>query len=96
MKQSKWYVYLIQSQVDSSIYTGITTDVDRRLKEHNASSKGAKYTKTRRPFILLTSFEAESRSEASKLEYKIKKLTHKQKIKLVETNDISHLKENND
>lgn len=83
MKQSKWYVYLIQSQIDFSIYTGITTDVARRLKEHNTSAKGARYTKTRRPFVLLISFEADSRSEASKLEYRIKKLTRKQKFKLV-------------
>lgn len=76
-----WYVYLVECS-DKTIYTGITTDVERRIKEHNTSKKGAKYCKNRRPVKLLKTFEFETRSEASKEEYRIKQLTKEQKLKL--------------
>lgn len=76
-----WFVYIIQSQKDNSIYTGITTDINRRLNEHN-SGKGAKYTRSRIPFVLLKYFECNTRSEALKLEYRIKQLSHKEKLSL--------------
>lgn len=75
----KWFVYIIECK-DGTYYTGITTNIDRRVKEHNTSSKGAKYTKTRRPVKLLKTFEVESRSAALKLEYKIKQLPKDQKL----------------
>ena len=74
-----WYVYILQC-ADGTLYTGITTDVDRRLNEHN-SGKGAKYTRTRLPVMIVAVSEAGSRSEASKEEYRIKQLTKKEKIK---------------
>jgi putative endonuclease len=77
----KWYVYILQC-ADGTLYTGITTDVNRRLNEHN-SGKGAKYTRTRLPVMIVAVTEAGSRSEASKEEYRIKQLTREQKLKLI-------------
>ena len=76
-----WYVYILECS-DNTLYTGITTDLDKRLKTHN-NGKGAKYTKTRLPVLLKVSFEAEDRSSASKEEYRIKQLTRKEKLKLI-------------
>jgi putative endonuclease len=77
----KWYVYILQCS-DDTLYTGITTDVNRRLNEHNKGI-GAKYTKTRLPVVLLAVYEAETRSEASKEEYRIKQLNRNEKLKLI-------------
>lgn len=76
-----WFVYILKCS-DGTLYTGITTDVNRRLNEHN-SGKGAKYTKTRLPVMLLLVSEASTRSEASKEEYRIKQLTREQKLRMV-------------
>jgi putative endonuclease len=78
-----WFVYLLRCS-DNSLYCGITTDLNRRIDEHNSSSKGAKYTRSRRPVILAYSASVENRSEASKLEAKIKKMTKKQKEEMAE------------
>lgn len=77
-----FYVYIVRCS-DNSLYTGITNDIIRRVKEHNQSSKGAKYTKSRRPVNLVYSRIIGSRSEALKEEYRIKNLTKKQKEKLI-------------
>lgn len=76
-----WYVYILECS-DGTLYTGITTDLDKRLKTHN-NGKGAKYTKARLPVVLKASFEAKDRSTASKEEYRIKQLTRKEKLKLI-------------
>lgn len=68
---------------DKSLYTGITTDIQRRLKEHNLSKKGAKYTKVRRPVSLVYCEEQANRSEATKREYAIKKLSREKKLLLI-------------
>lgn len=78
-----YYLYILKC-VDSTLYTGITTDVARRVIEHNESPKGAKYTKARRPVELVYSAEFENRSEATKEELRIKKMTREGKLKLVE------------
>ena len=79
----KWYVYIVEC-ADGSLYTGITTDVKRRLLEHNYSFKSAKYTRSRRPVNLVWSKEVEGgRSEASKEEYRIKRLSRKKKLELI-------------
>ena len=78
----EWYVYIVQCS-DDSLYTGISTDIARRILEHNNSKKGAKYTKTRRPVNLVYSEQHTDRSEASKREYYIKKLTRKDKLNLI-------------
>jgi putative endonuclease len=77
-----YFVYILECS-DKTLYTGITTDVDKRLEEHNTSDKGAKYTKTRRPVRLLYCEDAPDRSSASKREYAIKKLTRSEKLKLI-------------
>lgn len=69
---------------DGSYYTGITTDTQRRLLEHNFSFKSAKYTRSRRPVRLVYEEESQNRSTASKREYQIKKMKRKDKIILVE------------
>jgi len=80
-----YYVYILQCS-DNSLYTGITTDIERRVFEHNNSDKGAKYTKIRRPVILVYSEKCDNRSIASKREYEIKKLTRSEKLKITKEN----------
>tara|TARA_R110000765_G_scaffold352154_1_gene442057 strand:- start:164 stop:418 length:255 start_codon:yes stop_codon:yes gene_type:complete len=74
----KWFLYVLQCS-DGTYYTGVTTDVGRRLNEHNVSSRGAKYTKSRRPVELICWTTFDDRSTAQKAEYKFKSLTRKQK-----------------
>ena len=74
-----WYVYIVRCSKDNTLYTGITNNLSKRIEQHN-NGKGAKYTKGRGPIILLKSFEVETKSEALKLEYKIKQLSHKEKL----------------
>ena len=76
-----WYVYIVECS-DGTLYTGITTDVNKRIKTHN-EGKGAKYTKTRLPVVLRANFESENRSSASKEEYRIKQLSKQQKLDLI-------------
>ena len=78
-----YFVYILECS-DKSLYTGITTDVKKRLDEHNTSEKGAKYTKARRPVKLIYFEKSENRSSASKREYEIKKLSRRKKLQLVE------------
>ncbi len=78
-----YFVYILKCS-DDTLYTGITTDVDRRVDEHNNSDKGAKYTKIRRPVTLMYTEELEDRSSASKREYAIKKLTRNEKKGLID------------
>ena len=75
-------VYIVKCS-DDSLYTGITVDIERRIKQHNGIiTGGAKYTSTRRPVKLVYKINLPNRSEASKEEYRIKKLTKKQKENL--------------
>ena len=74
-----YYVYLLRC-ADDSLYAGITTDVERRFAEHLlGGTKGAKYTKTHPPKELAAVWQAENRSAASKLEWRLKHLTKSQK-----------------
>ena len=77
-----YYIYILKCS-DETLYTGITTDLIRRLDEHNNSDKGAKYTKLRRPVKLVYSEPSEDRSSASKREYVIKKLSRLKKLELI-------------
>jgi putative endonuclease len=67
---------------DGTLYTGWTYDVTRRLRLHN-EGKGAKYTKRRRPVLLLYCEAFESKAEAMRREAQIKKLTRGQKLSLI-------------
>ncbi len=80
-----WKVYIVECS-DGTYYTGITTDIDRRILEHNFSFKSAKYTRSRRPVRLVYEESHDNRSLASKREYQIKKMKRKDKILLINNN----------
>jgi putative endonuclease len=79
-----WYCYIVECS-DGTLYTGITTNIENRINTHN-SGKGAKYTRSRTPVLLRWSKEFCNKSEASKEEYRIKKLSRLEKIKIIENN----------
>jgi putative endonuclease len=80
---SDWYIYIVRCS-DNSLYTGVTKDIDRRVAAHNTNDKlGARYTQSRRPVALVYEEGAESRSQASKRESEIKRLTKKHKEFLI-------------
>ena len=78
----RWYLYVVKCS-DNTLYTGVTTDLNRRIKEHNVSPRGAKYTRTRRPVELVYSYSYLSRSQAQRAEYKFKRLSKKQKLDVI-------------
>ena len=81
---SGWYIYILRC-ADNTLYTGITTDVDKRIKQHNGiDKKGAKYTRNRQPVELVYQENSSSRSHASKREHLIKSLKKIQKEHLVD------------
>ncbi|REL36849.1 GIY-YIG nuclease family protein [Thalassotalea euphylliae] len=78
-----WYVYLLRC-ADNSLYCGVTTDLNRRVIEHNQSpTRGAKYTRVRRPVELVYSETHASKSLACQREYAIKQLSKSKKEVLV-------------
>jgi len=78
-----YYVYIVKC-ADDTLYTGIATELERRILEHNESDKGAKYTRVRRPVNLVYSEEYPDRSTASKREYEIKKkMSRAEKLALI-------------
>jgi putative endonuclease len=77
MAARDWYVYLLECR-DGSLYTGIAVDVDRRYRQHEAGT-GARYTRAHPPLRLLGHCACADRSQASRLEYRIKRLTPAQK-----------------
>lgn len=79
-----YFIYILECN-DGSLYTGITTNIEKRIAEHNTSTKGAKYTKARRPVKLVYQEASENRSTASKREYAIKKLSRLKKIQLIQS-----------
>lgn len=76
-----WFVYIVECS-DGTLYTGITNDVKKRIGAHN-NGTGAKYTRSRCPVVLKAYWEQPNRSEASKVEYQIKKLSRKKKLLLI-------------
>ena len=78
------YTYIVKC-ADSTLYTGWTNDLDKRIKAHN-SGKGAKYTRARRPVELVYYERFLTRQEAMKREWEIKQLARKDKLKLIEKN----------
>jgi putative endonuclease len=73
-----WAVYVLRCS-DGSFYCGITTDVERRVREHNGLPTGAAYTRARRPVTLVTSWASPDRSSATKTERAFKRLSRKAK-----------------
>jgi putative endonuclease len=76
-----WFLYLIECS-DGSLYTGIATDVDARFEKH-LNGTGARYTRSRKPVRVLASFELEGRSQASRAEYWVKRLSATEKWSLI-------------
>lgn len=85
-----YYVYMLRCE-DNSIYTGITTDVEQRMKEHFTKIGGAKYTYVHTAKKLESVWQTENRAMASKMEYRIKQLTKKQKEELIVKNNLKEL-----
>ena len=79
--ESTWYLYILRCR-DDSLYTGITTDVEKRLEMHR-SGKGAKYTRGRAPLELVYREKCGDHSQALKRELEIKALTRKEKLLLI-------------
>ena len=85
MNNTKWVVYLVRCS-DNSLYCGISNDFESRLIEHN-SGKGAKYTRSRRPVELIAISPEMTKSEALKLEYRIKQLPADKKISILKSKE---------
>ncbi len=77
-----YFLYILECS-DKSLYTGITVDLKRRVKEHNGSYLGAKYTRIRRPVKLVFFKKFKTRSSATKEEMRIKGLKREEKLKWV-------------
>lgn len=82
-----FYVYILEC-ADGTYYTGSTSDLDRRVGEHNTSKRGAHYTKMRRPVVLRYSEQAATMSAARVREAALKKLTRAQKAALCKGNPL--------
>jgi len=76
-----WYLYIVECR-DGTFYTGITTDIKKRIDAHN-SGRGAKYTRGRGPVKLMHLRRYTDRSAASKSEHKIKKLKRGKKLRII-------------
>jgi putative endonuclease len=82
-KKSAWTVYILRC-ADGSLYTGVTRDVARRVEEHNSSRRlAARYTRSRRPVVLVYQERAATRSAACRREYRIKQMARHDKQALV-------------
>lgn len=77
-----WQVYILKC-ADGTFYTGITTGLKRRVKEHNSLALGAKYTRGRRPVKLVYSRKFKNKPLAAKAEWQIKRMTRLEKRKLI-------------
>jgi len=82
VNNKNWFVYMLRC-ADQSLYTGVTTDLERRLKEHNAVKSVTRYTRARQPVSLVYHEVVSSRTLACKREAQIKKLTRAQKEVLI-------------
>jgi putative endonuclease len=84
-------LYLIQTAA-GTLYTGVTTDVDRRFDEHcQSGKKAARFLRGKGPLTLLFSTEVGDKSAALRMEIAVKKLSREKKLKLVEHGDLPHI-----
>jgi putative endonuclease len=79
-----YYVYIVECS-DSTLYTGSTNDIKKRISAHNTEGAGAKYTRSRRPVRVVYTEKLRDLSTALKREHKIKKMTRKKKLELIST-----------
>jgi len=81
--KTDWIVYILRCS-DNSLYTGITKNIAKRVEEHNTGGRlAAKYTRARRPVLLVYEVYAASRSDATRREYEIKQMSKNSKELLV-------------
>ena len=78
---TSWHLYILELK-DKTLYTGITVDLERRVRQHNEGT-ASKCTRSRRPVTLVFSREFPDRSSASREEYRIKQMTRSQKLSLI-------------
>ena len=83
-KNTDWFVYILECS-DKTLYTGITNNLENRLEQHNHGQDGAKYTRARRPVKCVYKEKQKNRSEATKREFAIKKITRAEKLKLIKS-----------
>lgn len=93
MNNENWFVYIIQSERDGSLYTGITNNLSRRLNLHN-SGKGARRTRGRGPWVFSWTGMVESKSKALITENRIKSMSRQKKIALIRSGDVHSLLRN--
>ncbi len=77
-----WFVYMVRC-ADDTLYTGVTTDIERRLHEHNGSARGARYTRARRPVKIVWQEESASRAAACRREYEVRHYDRRKKLSLL-------------
>jgi putative endonuclease len=78
-----WSIYMVMGK-DKKIYTGITTDIDRRFEEHQTSAtKGAKFLRSRRPLVLLVAMPVGSQGHALRVEHRVKRLSRSKKEDII-------------
>lgn len=82
-EQASFFTYLLEC-ADGTLYCGWTTDTAQRLEAHNAG-KGAKYTRVRLPVRLAAQWRFETKTEAMRFEYRLKRLSRKQKLALIQS-----------
>lgn len=82
-RTAPWFVYILRC-ADGTLYTGITTDLSRRVIEHNETLRGARYTRPRRPVRLVYAEGHQDRAEASRREHSLKALSRGAKEALIE------------
>ncbi|MFK5913665.1 MAG: GIY-YIG nuclease family protein [Woeseiaceae bacterium] len=83
-QKSDWFVYILECN-DKTLYTGITNNLEKRIEQHNSSTDGAKYTRPRRPVKYVYQEKQLNRSEATKREMAIKKLSRLNKLQLIKS-----------
>jgi len=81
-RENGWTVYMIRCD-DGSLYTGVSTNVERRFREHRERPRGAKFFKGRTPLEVVYAEDGHSRSSACRREAAIKKLSRTEKLRLV-------------
>jgi len=78
-----WLVYIIEAD-DGSYYTGISTDIERRFRQHAGNKRGARFFNGRKPLRVVYTEASDDRSEASRRESRIKKMSRRQKQALID------------
>ena len=79
-----WFVYLLRC-ADDTLYTGVATDLERRVRQHNGELVGgSRYTRVRRPVSLVWSEAVSDRAEAQRREAEIKKMPREDKLALAQ------------